>query len=306
MRQDEQNKRYITNLNQDAIDFLLYSYFGIDNRNIKNIAEEEFKKTVAKKCAQRAYLDLARTLTFNEKLKKKGEEKERQGIICRKEFSAILCEFIVESIEKKMLKNPENFGDMHNKICTVIEESARCLKFETGKEQNEIILIPGKQNKSFYYGQAQKWLNMTLKYMWLIGLWKEKFEEIKDDNGNLDLDVPVDRYIIQAAKKEGLESSNEPWSQWDESDYSSFQKKLKEKTFKKGGRMHWETDVWITFAEKNKEDEMDNLKKYKGDPIRELQIYQEDLDEEKQECADVKELKSMIREIIERLNEEHK
>lgn len=49
-----------------------------------------------------------------------------------------------------------------------------------------------QEDETITYGIAQKWINMTLKYLWLIG--DEDITKIKSS-----LHVPVDRYILMAA-----------------------------------------------------------------------------------------------------------
>lgn len=290
----------IDEIGQEAIDFLLYAYFGIDNRNIRNLAEEEFKKEVAKKCAQRAYLDLARTLTFNAELKKEKGEEAKRGIICRRKFSSLLCDFIVESIYQKIFANPKQFNSTHEKICKAIQSNAKSMSFKLREETKGNILIKGKQAESFSYGQAQKWLNMTLKYMWLLGLWDTEFKKLKDEKGCLDLHVPVDSYIIQAASGElKIESSNKPWSQWSkDADYVPFQREIAKKTSTYGGRIFWEKDAWIKYAEESKKEEMENLKTYDKNRIEPFRIYQEYIGGEENEVRDVKDLNNIYEEIL--------
>mgnify|MGYP003587118778 CR=1 FL=1 len=64
--------------NQELINFLLYSYFGIVPHDGTNSGDN--KEEIAIKCAKRAYLDLARTLNYSisttelDKHKKKYKE----------------------------------------------------------------------------------------------------------------------------------------------------------------------------------------------------------------------------------------
>jgi hypothetical protein len=76
------------------------------------------------------------------------------------------------------------------------------------------------------YGQAQKWLNMTMKYCWVCG--------------STDLDwlvpwfpsahVPVDEVILLAVEKEGALATRpcKKWSKWNsENEYQDFQMELR-------------------------------------------------------------------------------
>ena len=46
----------------------------------------------------------------------------------------------------------------------------------------------------FTYGQAQKWVNMTLKYLWLLDMLPNGLSEAE-------LHVPVDSFILEALKE---------------------------------------------------------------------------------------------------------
>jgi len=71
---------------------------------------------------------------------------------------------------------------------------------------------------AFSYGQAQKWLNMTIKYRWF-------FSESDPLNGYFGVaHVPVDDFVLRAAKARGIEPPTKaPWSRWDASAYLTFQ-----------------------------------------------------------------------------------
>jgi hypothetical protein len=74
---------------------------------------------------------------------------------------------------------------------------------------------------AFRYGQAQKWLNMTIKYSWLFA-----------DGDRLEdwypfAHFPLDEYILRAAKrKKGIKRPKDSWSRLDQVTYSDYQKQL--------------------------------------------------------------------------------
>jgi|SRR5665213_136814 len=73
-----------------------------------------------------------------------------------------------------------------------------------------------------YHGQAQKWINMTIKYHWFFR-----------DGGELDAwypvaHVPVDELILRAAAEAGIKRPCEKWSRWDDRPtYEVFQKAIR-------------------------------------------------------------------------------
>lgn len=243
-------------LNKYAENFLMYSCFGctIDNGTGFN------RDNIAVKCIQKAYLDLARTIKFKfslqqlEKMKNKksADEEKKQAKKYEDEKTTTIEEVngcILSKLNERDIRT--NFDDWHSDICKHIKNVMNTSKI---LEQN-----------SFTYGQAQKWLNMTIKYMWLLGLWEDTFEGIADK-----LHVPVDSYIIEAVWsldadlyellpiKENKDINNgykddiiKKWSAWDESEYKAFQYQLR-KCLKATGEtpLEWECRKWIDTASK--------------------------------------------------------
>ena len=144
--------------NEQVLDFLLFSYFGID---IKMIEEQTSEKVIMENCIKRAYLDMCRTISFR--------TDEHVG------FVESVTDLIIDGITELSSKIEKiNFDKWHSTICD-----------EMIKKANE------KDCKEFSYGQAQKWLNMTFKYMWLLGIGESFMRKIGKQ-----LHVPIDNYIL--------------------------------------------------------------------------------------------------------------
>lgn len=257
------------NLRQQAAQkFLLYAYFGIVDND-----SDDSDKDRAEKCAQRAYLDVNRTIKFDNSLKESSGKQGNINNYIKRQFQEKVSKEIVGGIYGKIIPtngNRDSFDKGHHLLCwMIIDESAK-LKY------NDTKILAEKLK----YGQAQKWLNMTLKYMWLIGLLDDCFIDC--------LHVPVDRYIMEAAAgrdrkdkklsttgiKVALPGKNGEkidrysdkvlsWSKWegvkdfkeaDKSDYHCFQNALREK-LDKISPIEWEGDAWIQVAETVKESE---------------------------------------------------
>lgn len=204
-----------------TLEFLWYSYFGVSMQK----AETMNKNNLIEICAKRAYRDLNRTLRFTKDYKDKKDDD--------KDFCNKVCEFITENISK--LFNAGSFDNEHKELCSTLKTNAN----DTGYFE-----------KDFTYGHAQKWLNMTLKYMLLMGFWKEQFEKIKNE-----LHVPVDSYIIKKFRKEFKPKYkyNESWSTWEDYDnvYMQFQKELR-CSIKGKAPIEWEGPAWIEIADELK------------------------------------------------------
>lgn len=222
-------------MKKEATAFLLYSYFG----------SEKIDNDMKMSCAYRAYLDLARTVKYTCATAKKDKDFERK----KKDKINEINKYIVDEIEKYSCKNV--FNDWHCEQCKKIIDLMK-------KSQPKIV-------EDFTYGQAQKWLNMTLKYLWMLKLLSERINE-------WDLHVPIDSYIIDAITGKGKKNElylefdknkNEyelktPWSQWTYADkYINLQNEIDKKIKKRGckSRIEWESKAWIAVSEARKREE---------------------------------------------------
>lgn len=195
---------------------------------------------ILRKCADRAYLDLCRTIKF--KTDDRNVKTEYKAQICGmlvKEYDVLLN--AVESSDDKQ----STFDSEHKRICEEI--------IKTYSEISELT-----------YGQAQKWLNMMLKYVLLV----EGDSVLKSY-----LHIPVDSYIMQTVgsdnpklkhclklecvpKKDGTvgkysESSSKPWSKWNYDEYIAFQNSVRTAVSKcdYNSPIEWENEAWIEVAE---------------------------------------------------------
>ena len=167
-----------------------------------------------KAAANRAYLDMNRTLRFDKKT-----DLDRDKL--RNDVVSLLKNEIIAFMKNKAFCRQEDFDSWHFNIC------------------GEIKSIYQKEDISFTYGQAQKWINMTFKYLYILRN-EEVLKILKY------LHVPLDRYIINAAYKEfGIAYPNIVWSKWDdyEGQYLAYQKELRTHiSFEEP--LRWEIKQW--------------------------------------------------------------
>lgn len=249
--------------NNKAFDFLLYSYFGIKESDLNDQSKKDIPYICAK-CAKRAYLDLARTVKYNysssklEEMKsKKSSEEDRDEannfIESKNNLIKNICENILSHIETKegeiSFKNSD-FDDWHKAKC---EEIINFMNNSIDKSNTKIL----KKEEKFTIGQAQKWVNMTLKYLWLL-------DALPDNIDENDLHIPIDSYIIEIAYDNknkfdnalGLEEKpKESWSKLSEyKNYFGIQKEIREaiktNATKETIPIKWESLAWIEVAEK--------------------------------------------------------
>lgn len=218
-----------------VLEFLKYAYF--------NITKGDDMNDILSKCANKAYMDLCRTIKF------KTDDSNVKA-----EYKTTICDMLVNNYDvlTDAVKSTDDkqtvFDKEHKRICEEI-----CSKYSEISE--------------FTYGQAQKWLNMMLKYVLLI----EGDSTLKSY-----MHIPVDSYIMQAVgsdnpklkhclklecvpKKDGTvgkynESTSKPWSKWDYEEYIAFQncirKAISESSY--SSPIEWENEAWIEVAEYRK------------------------------------------------------
>ncbi len=233
-----------------AINFLIFNYFGI------TLASDW--KTVVRASIIKAYDDAtnqgAYNAMFTKDLNNLDTLKEKSDT--SKKTSAKLIEEKVDKLlnEDKQPCNIKSYSDWHNNLCNSLCDNYKDIK---------INRIP-----AFSYGNAQKWVNMTVKYIYML----DCFFDNLDNNYHNQIekyknyfDIPIDRYIIQSIWKEKSiplpcdDKLTAPWSKWDEPTYDKCQDSLKRhlsgkctanKTF-----LEWENDAWIEQKNINKQRE---------------------------------------------------
>jgi hypothetical protein len=210
-------------INKENYEFLASSYFGSGERTILV-------------CARRAYKDLQRNLGGI------GEMPEGK----KQDYKNEVYTFIADSVKNLLNMNvssQEDFDKWHGDTCGGI--------LEITKSRN----IP--LDSGFFYGHAQKWLNMTVKYMLVMELEGERVGKIKAL-----LHVPVDGYILEGASDKGVpiprkdggegeyaEWDSKPWSQWERPEYEKFQANLRS-AVSPVFPMVWEFPTWIEVKRK--------------------------------------------------------
>ncbi|MCQ4636973.1 hypothetical protein NE619_09540 [Anaerovorax odorimutans] len=229
--------------------FLLYAYFGING--------DEEKDEIIKKAGARAYLDMCRTIDFGMSTEEKLSNKCRENL--RNEVKEILVKAyysLKNSVRASDESTQEKFDEEHRETCDKISSVYRKIGGLT-------------------FGQAQKWLNMTLKYLVVIQTYICKV----DVNDMIPyLHVPVDKYIMEAAgaKKKGLscglglkcvprkheksdtykmgwysENGSQPWSRWQYCEYIEFQQAVRHTISEKKIALNpidWESKAWMEVA----------------------------------------------------------
>lgn len=225
-----------------AINFLLYSLAGV--------TLESDKKTIVERASKRAFRDASsHVLSIKEDMK---EELIDEGI-------TTLRDSIIEGLGDS--GKDENYDKWHGKLCT---ELKNIYKDKTADE------------RKFTYGIAQKWVNMTMKYLtvfYCVFIQENpvsdfcQFYRVIAERYEKYFHAPVDRNILKEVKKEirgekeYLKTKNSAWSKWDADEeewknekdiYHIFEGELKELIKEKESLLEWEMTAWISAQETEK------------------------------------------------------
>lgn len=191
-------------IDKDILDFLKVIYFGDISNPIKATSS-------------RAYRDLNRTIRYNTMPSaKRNHLRTKVTEHFQKEIPALVR-------TEQLTQN--DYDTWHYEICTQIR---------TYYQEAGVV---------FTYGQAQKWLNMTMKYLYISG-------EYTFDSMFRYLHVPVDNFIINAVKKElGISCPKTSWSRWDDyhGQYMKYQSALRSKIVC-CSPLRWEFKYWMREA----------------------------------------------------------
>ena len=235
--------------NKDVgIKFLIWTYFNLDG--------SEGKDEVINRCIDLAYKDATNQGAFNAIDGKGNYDVERAS----------------QTLKASIDRGPSKpFDAWHDALCNNL------LKYYTlGSETNP---------PAFSYGNAQKWLNMTIKYLYIYRALMDSLSAISSDSKNYcdfydakfssfedDFHIPIDSFIMQAIWPETTPNPNwipganlpqkgpgayagtkhTPWSQFDDKSYNSVQNHIKGQL---SGRspMEWENGEWISVAKDRKD-----------------------------------------------------
>lgn len=216
----------------NAIDFLLLSYFGI------TLCDSD--ERILDKVIDKAYRDAGShvlSVADSEKPSRKNNASK-----CMK-----------NSLEE-LPEDAEEYDAWHKDCVEKLYQSYEGCHYKDIKKKNS----EETYNLEFTYGMAQKWLNMTMKYLYILseifdgnnGIRKsdicQKTERISEK-----LHVPLDSYIIKSAENLKVYAKNfkiDKWSKIDNYyDYMKYQEKIREKLNGKSP-IDWECPAWITAA----------------------------------------------------------
>lgn len=154
---------------------------------------------------------------------------------------------------RRLCKNGAPFDEWHAQLCRTVRGIFGSIERKGG-------------GKAFTYGNAQKWVNVSMRNLYILAAVYERYAPEGDFSEKIgrrilalarELHVPVDSYTLACALDCGVrlprkdpgradsKTNRLPWSVWDdEKDYVAFQKSLA-RALKGESPMEWETRAWI-------------------------------------------------------------
>jgi len=173
----------------DKLKFWIRSTLYIQNDSPEDLVNASIK---------RAYLDFNRTM--------RGFAKKSEG----KKIPLEMLQPLVEKVRSKKFESQEKFDEWHKEQCYNLKD-----EFKKYFDNFPITI-----------GQCQKWINMTFKYLHLLGE-----DEITGIEQNYYFfHIPIDSIIQERLlKKYNIEKFLKPWSKIDDyQEYLNYQKKIRE------------------------------------------------------------------------------
>ena len=201
------------------------------------------------RCSNFAYRDMCRTITYAADYNENhaASSKEKVVIAQKKRYLRDEITKLIEAKVKIWINNTnltkEQFNNDHESLCIAIIE-----KYKGTTNQNE-------PDNSLYFGQAQKWVNMTLKNLYVYS--KSNNTSLSFDNIIKYLHVPIDNVILDIASGTkrcyidppettyGVAKPEKAWSKWSYSEYKKYQENL-EASIKNDCPIIWELKHWST------------------------------------------------------------
>lgn len=226
---------------ETALDFLLYSYFGVTSGS----SDEELLKAAA----NRAYQDAASHVLSVRDEKEKVELREKG------------CQTLIEFLQQLPV---EDYDTAHKALCRKLESQY------SGRTT---------EDRGFTYGIAQKWVNMTIKYIFVLSMLidnKEFSTKYADRLPEKKMHIPLDSYMLEyIAQKDNKKFDGSPcmkipakgknggeayyssdkvlaWSKYSDYDaYMKVQSGVREKLCSSWeSPLDWEGPAWIEVARK--------------------------------------------------------
>ncbi len=196
------NSSDYSNCRDTALEFLFFSYFKITPDEAVDFCQ------ALNSAIEVAYSDATNQGAFNVQMQKLKEEFEKEKkslyncIISAKDRAKTDIYSLIKGEKNSLICDQVKFNEWHDKLCDTIVGLLTTKKEQGTKENGDIT-------KRFTYGNAQKFINMTLKYLYVMAGSLARSNRIDDEvqwcNSVLDkarfFHIPIDDLILRAIGK---------------------------------------------------------------------------------------------------------
>lgn len=197
------------NIVKNAVEFLLFNYFGLTQEDGNDL------ETVLDSAIRRAYFDATNQGAFNT-LFTEAVFPDREAVGELRERVKDMSGIVKDAVKTLYFSNDRaDFDEWHKTLCTklIVNYHEICSElnsptFHTDPEAFEF----------FSYGNAQKWVNMTIKNLYVIsgaflamgGTDNEAFFNACAERAN-EYHIPLDNVILGAVYKQKLTSPKDEY-----------------------------------------------------------------------------------------------
>lgn len=260
-------------LKDNAINFLLNSYFGIsldaDDEQIINVAiNKAYDDATMRNALMQKNKQHKDGRDWNAEYQKLYNNTKKERNACNKEAKACCIDLIrtefVEKFVKKDDINQEQYNQIHSDICKKIEETYDKKYDEQLKTYDKVKDFCAKENnhqKYFTIGNAQKWVNMTMKNLYILkGVFTDRIEFV--DSVVPFLHIPIDNIILCGAYMR-IKADNEKKNDWLESENDCIKEvsKLESYAIKSIDEKKTEKMKYVAWSNLETYEDYDNIQK---------------------------------------------
>ena len=148
-----------TNIVRNAVEFLLFIYFGLDREDGNKL------DTILDRAIERAYDDATNQGAFNA-LFTADDYPDREAVDKLKTRVKGMSEIVKDAVKTLYLSNDRlDFDEWHKALCTALITRYHAICDEL---DSPTFHASEKADEFFTYGNAQKWANMTIKNLYVI------------------------------------------------------------------------------------------------------------------------------------------
>ena len=197
------------NIVKNAVEFLLFNYFGLDRKDGNDL------DAILDSAIRRAYFDATNQGAFNA-LFTNNDFPDREAVDELKARVKGMSAIVKDAVKTLYYSNDRiDFDEWHKRICAelIAKYGEICDELDS-----PTFRVSPEAYGFFSYGNAQKWVNMTIKNLYIIsgaflamgGTDNEAFFNAVAERAN-EYHIPLDNVILGAVYKQKLTSPKDEY-----------------------------------------------------------------------------------------------